>query len=232
MICRLCQKDSILCDSHIIPEFFYDPLYDNKHRIKRISFDPSIIIKKVYEQKGLREKLLCKDCEGLLNKFETYSCEIWRNKLLDISNNLNYINGVEYKKFKLFLISIIWRCGITTNSQFKIDLNLHQEKMRNMLLNNNPGNFDEYGCLIYAMVNEKDELIDDLIWFETDFRIEGHRCYRLIFGGYIWVFFVSSHKPPEIASKSFLQNSGDLMIMKATLSDINFMMKHAEKLIL
>ena len=82
------------------------------------------------------------------------------------------------------------------------------------------------------MLNDKDELIDDLIWLENDFRIDGHRCYRLLFGGFIWIFFISSHKPPEIASKAFLQNSGDLLIMKANLSDIDFMMKHAEKLFL
>jgi hypothetical protein len=232
MKCKLCQLENELCDSHIIPEFFYDPLYDNNHRIKRISFDPSINIKRIFEQKGLREKLLCKNCECILNIYETYACEIWRNQLLNISNQFNYLNRIDYQKFKLFLISIIWRCGITTNAHFNIDLGLHQEKMREMLLNNNPGNFDEYGCLISAMVNDNDELIDDLIWLETDFRIEGHRCYRLLFGGFIWIFFISSHKPPEIALKSFLQNSGDLLIMKANLSDIDFMMKHAEKLFL
>lgn len=230
MQCKLCQLEKELCDSHIIPEFFYNPLYDNKHRIKRISFDQSENIIKNYEQKGLREKLLCIDCEGILSKFETYACEIWRNQMLNISNHFNYLNGIDYEKFKLFLISIIWRCGITTNTHFQINLGPHQEKMRVMLLNNNPGNFYEYGCLISAMVNDKDELIDDLIWLETDFRIECHRCFRLVFGGFIWIFFISSLKPPEIASKAFLQNSGDLVIMKANLSDIDFMMRNAVNL--
>ena len=148
MKCKLCQHEKELCDSHIIPEFFYDLLYDNNHRIKRISIDPDINIKRVYEQNGLREKLLCKNCEGILNKFETYACELWRNQFLNISNQFNCLNGIDYQKFKLFLISIIWRCGITTNSHFNIDLGIHQEKMRDMLYNNNPGNYDEYGCLI------------------------------------------------------------------------------------
>jgi len=32
MVCRLCQKEKPLVQSHVIPEFLYRPLYDEKHR--------------------------------------------------------------------------------------------------------------------------------------------------------------------------------------------------------
>ncbi len=34
--CRLCQKDRVLRNSHIIPEFLYGELYNNKHQIMGI----------------------------------------------------------------------------------------------------------------------------------------------------------------------------------------------------
>lgn len=230
MICKLCNEDKELSQSHIIPEFFYLPLYDEKHRIQRKSFNLQVDVKRVYEQKGLREKLFCSDCEKIINEYETYACYLWKNKFLNISKEFNYLSDIDYHKFKMFLISVIWRCGITKKQEFSIDLGIHQEKMRKMILNNNPGYYDQYGCIISAMVLENNEIVDDLIWMETEFKIEGHRCYRLIFGGFIWIFFVSSHKPPDLALNLFIQNSGELLIKKAKLSEIQFMMKHAENL--
>ena len=37
MKCKLCLKENKLSRSHIIPEFFYKPLYDEKHRINVLS---------------------------------------------------------------------------------------------------------------------------------------------------------------------------------------------------
>ena len=36
--CKLCLKENVkLCESHIIPEFFYIPLYDETHRYRILS---------------------------------------------------------------------------------------------------------------------------------------------------------------------------------------------------
>lgn len=61
-ICCLCLCKSKLCDSHIIPEFFYKQqgLYDEKHRFHIISTEP--LKHPPIAQKGMRERLLCKKC--------------------------------------------------------------------------------------------------------------------------------------------------------------------------
>ncbi len=53
-ICRVCLKESKLRKSHILPEFLYEDLYDEKHRALVIYQKKE----KVF-QKGLRELLLC-----------------------------------------------------------------------------------------------------------------------------------------------------------------------------
>src|SRR5437870_3517058 len=70
MNCALCQQVAELCDSHIVPEFFYKPLYDSKHRFFRISSSPEKHDTTL--QKGLRERLLCQQCETRLSRYEGY----------------------------------------------------------------------------------------------------------------------------------------------------------------
>jgi hypothetical protein len=66
-ICRLCGNDAELCDSHIVPEFLYKPLYDGKHRTLHARGD---LTSKRLVQKGLRERLLCVECERRIGEIE------------------------------------------------------------------------------------------------------------------------------------------------------------------
>jgi hypothetical protein len=66
-ICRLCGKPSPLQRSHIIPEFLYRPLYDEKHRISVVKVGSDRI---GYLQKGFTEALLCFGCEQKLALYE------------------------------------------------------------------------------------------------------------------------------------------------------------------
>ena len=61
MNCALCLREAALCRSHIIPEFLYEPIYDDKHRLKLLSVIPEQPT--TYKQKGIWEKLLCEACE-------------------------------------------------------------------------------------------------------------------------------------------------------------------------
>jgi hypothetical protein len=71
MKCKLCLKKDKLRNSHVISEFLYTPLYDEKiHRFNVLSTIPEI--SKKFEQKGIREKLLCDSCEQLISPSENY----------------------------------------------------------------------------------------------------------------------------------------------------------------
>ena len=67
----------MLCRSHIIPEFFFKPLYDEKGRYHQYSADPEQ--KTLVHQKGLREYLFCRECEDRFRVWEptrnTFSSE-------------------------------------------------------------------------------------------------------------------------------------------------------------
>lgn len=61
MNCAICKDNSDLKNSHIIPEFFYKPLYDEKHRINVIPLSQEQ--KRKYKQKGHRESYFVKNAK-------------------------------------------------------------------------------------------------------------------------------------------------------------------------
>jgi len=75
--CRLCTRQRELCNSHIIPEFMWRPLYDKKSRA--VALDGGSGTKRTL-QKGLREHMLCRDCEKILQKDERWFSLYWFQK--------------------------------------------------------------------------------------------------------------------------------------------------------
>ena len=195
--CALCRQQRPLQYSHIIPEFQYKPLYDAKHRIHIVSSDPAKPDRTI--RKGIREYLLCLDCEQRFSKWESYSSRVLFGdaaKLVRRSGKRVFLQGIDYPKFKLFLMSLLWRMGVASGPIWKeVDLGPHEEKLRLALLSGDPLTANDYSCLLIGV------LVDgkfDLGWFlpPQGSRANGHRIYRVIINGVAFVFFVSGHHHP------------------------------------
>jgi hypothetical protein len=231
--CKLCGKREKLLDSHIIPEFFFKPLYDKCHRYLVIPSSPGKRID--VRQKGIREKILCSSCEQLIGSFENYAKElIFGSKRLNIrvlekTSSYFVCNGVDYKKFKLFQLSILWRAGVSQHPLFSIvQLGPHENKIRKMILESNPGEPYQYGCLMSAL-RVDDELMD-IICPPCKLYVEGQRCYRCVFGGFYWVFFVSNHSDCFLRKDLFLSKEGVHFIFAEEASEVEFLKRDANRL--
>jgi len=215
--CRLCQKKRQLRNSHVLPEFFYKKMYDEKHRALQVPSDA----REKFVQKGIREYLLCQECETKLSRYEKYAVEIIREIpefLTDSSGLFTYFENVEYSRFKLFQLSLIWRAGITSDKMFEnVSLGKHEEKLRKMIDDENPGKFTDYGCLMITVPDTK--LIDKIIWSPTREKLSGHNGYRFFTGDLFWYFFVSSHKPDLSCQEFFLKENGLLRLWLAPWSE-------------
>jgi hypothetical protein len=71
--CRICRQPSVLQNSHVIPEWGYRRLYDDKHRMIALRSGGRQPASADYMQKGIRERLLCKRCETRLSRYEKYA---------------------------------------------------------------------------------------------------------------------------------------------------------------
>lgn len=68
MACALCLVNTQLRLSHIVPEFMYRQMYDVKHRFFAMTAMSSERVR--LHQKGLREELLCDQCEQRFCRYE------------------------------------------------------------------------------------------------------------------------------------------------------------------
>jgi len=187
----------------------YSSLYDEKHRLYVLSANPR---RPTWtEQKGLREKLLCNECETKLSAWEGYTHKLFSNRVPTTakrSGELIWVHGADYARFKLFQLSILWRAGVSSLPMFsKVRLGPHEERLRKRILAEDPGPPTEYGCALYALTTPTG--IDrQLIVQPTLAKMEGIHAYHFVFGGLIWLYFVSSHAPERAASAGFIQKNG------------------------
>jgi hypothetical protein len=126
--CRLCQEETELRYSHLFPEFLYHSIYDEHHR--GVGLVPVPGAKEKPVQQGLREYLLGYCCEGRLQKVESYAASVMR-RLPDASaskpGTLVVAPNVDYRQFKLFQLSLIWRASVATQPSFQqVDLGRHE----------------------------------------------------------------------------------------------------------
>ena len=230
MPCALCLLTKPLMSSHVVPEFLYREMYDLKHRFLALSTLASD--RPRHYQKGLREDLLCADCEQLLGRFESYASQVFYGKgapKTQRQDRMLIIEGLDYSRMKLFLLSLLWRFGVTKLAVFKgARLGSHAEKLRRMLLAEHPGDPLAYPCLLTA-VTWKTKHIGDFIAPPCLAKMDGHHIWSFVVAGIIFTFFVSSHVPIEVPPPAFLQENGTLIIMRKEITEIDFLHRFASE---
>jgi hypothetical protein len=209
----------------------YQGMYDPKHRfhgLSRLATDPVLTY-----QKGLREELLCGDCEQQFGRYESYAAQFFYGgaKLSGGKEGKHFrIGGADYKRLKLFFLSLLWRFGITSVGALSgTDLGPHAEVLRNMLLAEDPGGGLVYPCLVTA-VTWKGSHIPDLIVGPSTGKMEHHRIWQFVVAGFVFTFFVSSHPPPAGISPAFLQSNGSLIIGVCEITEIDFLRRIAHEI--
>lgn len=215
MKCRLCLKEKELLKSHIIPEFFYKPVYGDPHRLTVVSTGPCDKIK--YEQKGYRERLLCYDCEQLLSPLEDYGRRViyggGETETINLENGIK-VRNIDYKKFKLFQLSLLWRASVS-RQEFYIEVNLgpkKEETIRKMLIAQTPGEPHQFGCIMAVLLWEENKPLDGIILPPKRLHIEGHISFSFVVGGCTWFFVVSRHSKDFKLKDYFLRQGEELTL--------------------
>lgn len=159
--CKLCLKHKELCkESHIIPRFMY----------KHITGDNNELV--IIDAQHARHKfnseyegnILCENCDSvIIGKLDDYFAkfihgefpniiqprfERMDNRDIIVRENDPYY---DYNRFKLFLLSLLWRASISSRPLFG-QIKLPQEieaDLRTRILNQQPGEPDLYTCFIH-----------------------------------------------------------------------------------
>lgn len=183
----------------------YAPLFDEHHQFIRLSLDgrvPSVPV----PSGDYESNILCADCEKFLNEnYENYAKLFLYGPIDQLGLNrpvseccrnqhgveFLQIRNVDYHKFKLFLLSVLWRASISSRPLFKnVSLGPHEEIIRNKLLIKNGGQQNEYPCIICTYRNNK-QLPTDFIGQPRKFRHNAGTGYSFLMDGMIYFFEVS-----------------------------------------
>jgi hypothetical protein len=228
--CKLCLSERKLCKSHIIPEFFFRPMYDEIGRMIVVPLSPTE--RTHYQQKGPVEKLLCVDCEQRINEFEKYVkgffADSFSYETTEKTDEIRIV-GLDYAKFKLFQLSVMWRASVAFQNTFQeVKLGPHEEPIRQMLLAQDAGSWDRYPCTV-AGITAKGKVPFHTVLQPERIRIMDHVAYRMVFGHCLWVTIVSSHKFSVSGCNYFIQENGTLLFKLRPLQDIEFIVTELQR---
>jgi len=207
-VCRLCLEHKTLCKSHVIPEFEYRPLYDEKHRMTVFHE----INGTSYIQKGYYEFLLCLDCEKNINQsYESFYAKFASNQLPDRlkSNTKVFIKkGVDYKRIKLYILSVFWRILIAQNEPFgHIRSDFHAEGIRKIIFENQLIDENDYPLYGFLLIDKNDgNIFSQVITTPRMVGIKGVPAITVVFGGIKWLLLLSTgiKRPPPSIKKNGL----------------------------
>ena len=226
MQCKLClQNKSLLKQSHIIPNFLY------KELLKKDGFFVEGNLKKISSkilQTGVFDRyILCAECDNnLLSKLESYAYQVLYDiKKVKGTNLANEINqngvewtmarGVDYKTFKLFLLSLLWRFSISKQQVFNgVNLGSHEEKIRRMIFEDDPREILDYPCAISSYKHHSDlpfQIISQPLKHRNE--LSGN-CYSILINGLIFTFNISKNLTPDYISEIAINKNNELKIIR------------------
>lgn len=199
--CAGCNNKKMLQNSHIIPEFFYRYVYTKDHKFILISSDNEDKLK--ISQKGFREKLLCKDCENYLAKFEKITAEFFNeivyqkyNKLKaeKIEADILKIEKYNYLAIKKCLLSILWRASISTLKEFS-DYDLgkeNNEKIKQLIFSNEDISWKCFPILITKVIFGN-KFCSDVLFPHKKGQYKNILLYSMTLAGFNIDYFITEN---------------------------------------
>jgi hypothetical protein len=206
--------DAPLHNSHIFPEFLHRLSYDHTHTLEIHDLAGSAA-KKIVQQ-GLQERLLCRGCEQQLGRWERHASQVlfhskpvqWKR----VGDEMRR-SDVDYKQFKLFTLSLIWRASVSTHKEFRnVALGPLEDKVRLMVHKEDPGPHHLYPCFIRMFIEEP-TLAGATIIPPYEHRLTSHRSYKALFGGLLWTWVMSGHTGPGSAGVGIIKEDGVLPLL-------------------
>jgi hypothetical protein len=137
------------------------------------------------------------------NNYEVPFCRFWvEGRQLERMREVgaNVICNIDYAKFKLFHLSVLWRASVCLHPVFhRVSLGPHAERIRSMLLAHDPGPASQYPITAGVIINDDNGCIcTEVVTSPLSLKVSGHRGYTFVFCGCRWVYFASSHRMQDV----------------------------------
>ncbi|NQU55006.1 MAG: hypothetical protein HQ522_21005 [Bacteroidetes bacterium] len=207
MKCKLCKQDkNLLRRSHIIPDFMYKGLFNEKHfiaPINLIAYKKNKLVPTGYYDSNI----LCEKCDNqIIGNLESYSSiviwggkgseekhPIFEQKINQLNQKYLHLINIDYTKFKLFLLSILWRAAISEQNFFKsVSLGEHEKKIREMIFNNKPEKSSDYPVGLFVLSQNKNSP-SKMIANPIKIKSGENLAYHFLINGFVIVYKVEGN---------------------------------------
>jgi hypothetical protein len=199
--CKLCREEApSLVKAHVIPRSFYE--IDPDLPAPRLITNT----KGVYPKKSpigvYDETIVCAKCEERFSRCDDYAARLLLHQAGEFEKLPNPETGqlggyrireYDYHLLKMFVIATLWRASAAEQPTFaRVDLGPFEARAREMLLNDTPGDPQEFGALLLAWDVDYSVIMDPLR--EKPF---GPNTYRFYLGRYHAVIKVDKRPFPQ-----------------------------------
>jgi hypothetical protein len=221
--------------SHIIPKFIWR---DSGLIGAGKKFDVTCISDEAHSeanrQDGFKESLLCNACEGHFGTFERYMSQRLRgifDRTVGRPDGSVFIwTGWDYQTTKLFQMSLLWRMGVSSLPMYgMVNLGSHTERMRRMLLAEDPGEPWRYPCAC-ILPYHNGVPVRDLFTQPESFKSKRRDGYRYLIGGMLLFTTASNHPTTVIPRQTWLRESGEWLMICQDIREQNFIRDQIELL--
>ncbi|MEZ4722685.1 MAG: hypothetical protein R2813_12490 [Flavobacteriales bacterium] len=180
------------------------------------------------QQTGIYDKqILCKNCDNnLIGQYESYARKIvypdsdieWqkRNHRLEVNEAgiKRVILDVDYKNFKLFLLTILWKAHITSHEFFQhINLGKYEPLIKERILNGDPGGDDEFETSIVILLDG--HFLNKSVMAPREIKLNQNYSYHFLINQALYSFNLSSHNKMDIFKHSGIRSNNELSIFIA-----------------
>ncbi|MGR8998516.1 MAG: hypothetical protein ACU88J_05650 [Gammaproteobacteria bacterium] len=223
------QSKAKLVKAHIIPESFFVG-YDRSMGVSKLMTN----IDGVYPKKapiGVYDKsILCRECEDTFQEYDDYAAKVLLNKksaFNELIRDCSVIGwqrpNVDYKKLKVFFLSLLWRASVSVHPCFsKVALGSLEEVVKNMVWAGLPGSNDAFSCVLYRYHFDVNCLDVDLgfTWLNPHQETWDDKNWtRIYFGEYMLLIRCDKQCGPEWLERLRFEDSEVLTVIARSFID-------------
>jgi hypothetical protein len=198
MKCKFCGNDKRLIKAHIIPEGFFRRQRQGQELLELVTNKAGEYSKKA--PIGIYDKtIVCKECENIWREWDDYAQKLLAEEPLNGQARYHgcqkiayMVKDFDYKKLKLFFISMIWRASVSSHPFFsRISLGSFERDAKDFVANSNPGSSEDFSVTLskFCLPLGKQSTMDPY-----QYKNLGVNYYRFYLAGYIADIKVD-HKP-------------------------------------
>lgn len=230
-LCKFCGESSNLVRSHIVSEFFFKELYEDRKYTEVVAASDQ---RDLIRQKGTRERLLCSVCEGFIAKeYEDYGAKAFRmlKSQTREAQGAVVVSGLDYRRFKLCMLTQLWRMSLSACAHWQ-HVRLPSDTQHDILLmlrSGDPRGVADYGIMAESVFADDGEHFNAFI---PPVRItNGDSTFILAtFAGLSWYYALGCFKMGADLKGYFLNLDGTLKIGAKALRDTRHIQMFADEL--